>query len=480
MSVFQIIWGLILAWLLGSSFRRTWRLEHGIPNYSGFTIGKSRGTETFVFVPPTVLFWILLVFFIMYSVSLGIKTGSIRFMALLAEVLFILSVYFPLLLVCLPFLRKRISARACAVLWLIPAFLLWQGNMLIDTMQLPRLTLFVPYPILSVIGIVWLAGFIIVEGFYLISHLIFSSEVKKHSMPETDEEILNIWAHEQEILDYMRPVKLLRSDIPAPFSMGRTRFNRCTILPKHKQYSPAELSMIFSHELHHLQRCDVDTKAFLCLCKALCWFNPLVWIAAKKASEDLERSCDEIVTENMEASDRLAYSKLLLDTAAPGRGCTTCLSAAAGTLRYRLKSVMEPRKRPAGTILLMVALFSCVMSFGLISISDARGNFSSLVLADDIQISRVYDSRTYETISRDSALLLKALDAIELEHLTGERKPEFKNTEKRCFFTLSDGRQATLTDSYLYLQDSRYVNRRTDLYLVKNAIDWESVLGHTK
>ena len=127
MSVFQIIWGLILAWLLGSSFRRTWRLEHGIPNYSGFTIGKNRGTETFVFVPPTVLFWILLVFFIMYSVSLGIKTGSIRFVALLAEVLFILSVYFPLLLVCLPFLRKRISARACAVLWLIPAFLLWQG-----------------------------------------------------------------------------------------------------------------------------------------------------------------------------------------------------------------------------------------------------------------------------------------------------------------------------------------------------------------
>ena len=66
MIVFQIIWGLILACMLGSSFRRTWNLEHGTPNYSGFTVGKNRGTETVVFFPPTALFWILLIFFIMY------------------------------------------------------------------------------------------------------------------------------------------------------------------------------------------------------------------------------------------------------------------------------------------------------------------------------------------------------------------------------------------------------------------------------
>ena len=220
---FRIIWGAILAGVIGYNFRRAWKLEHGMPNYRTNSLGKDFGTETYVLVPPTVLFWILMLFLVMYMFKAGPKEGTVLFMSLMAEVLIALSIYYVLLLVLLPFLRTRISARACAILWLVPTFLCWQAHILLSLMPLPRLTVLIPRSILPVIAIVGLVGFLIIGGYYLVSHLTFCREVRKTATEETDEEILAIWEKELEALDYKRPVRLLRADVPAPFSMGRTK-----------------------------------------------------------------------------------------------------------------------------------------------------------------------------------------------------------------------------------------------------------------
>ena len=276
----QILWGALLAGLLGYTFHRAWKWEHGAEAHALFA--DKYGKETFVFVPPTVLFWILLVFLILFVWLYGVQSGLMYFAALAAEVFLLLSIYYVLLLILLPFLRKRFSARACAVLWLVPAFLSWQANALIAVLPLPRRTIYIPRPMWPIIGIVWVSGFLAVSGYYWISHLVFCMRVRKNTTPESNEEICAVWRREQEALEYRRPVLLLRGEVSAPFSMGRTRRTRCTVLPR-RTYTKEELSMIFRHELHHLQRCDVDTKVFLSLCKALCWFNPLVWIAARKS-----------------------------------------------------------------------------------------------------------------------------------------------------------------------------------------------------
>ena len=288
-------------------------------------------------------------------------------------------------------------------------------------------------------------------------------------------ETLALFEAEKAALDYRRPVALLRGPVAAPFSMGRTKRSRCTVLPE-RDYSPEELSMIFRHELHHLQREDVDTKVFLCLCNALGWFNPLVWIATRKAAEDLERSCDEIVTEQMSETERRAYARLLLDAAAPGRGCTTCLSAAAGTLRYRLKSVMEQRRRALGTLLVMAALFGCVLCFGLVSVSDARGSFPELLLRHT-QIESVIDDRDRYTVIHewDDAALRKALDAVELEHLGGLRHT---GTERGgVTFITPDRKYIHLTQRQLIVFDYRKLlpNMTADCYLVRSAVDFDAI-----
>ena len=244
------------------------------------------------------------------------------------------------------------------------------------------------------------------------------------------------------------------------------------VLPK-RSYTTEELSMIFRHELHHLQRCDVDTKVFLCLCNALCWFNPFVWIATRKAADDLERSCDEIVTEGMGDRERHAYANLLLNSAVSEKGFTTCLSTAAGTLRYRLKSIVNQRKRMLGTAVLMVALFGCVMCFGIVSISDARGTFPSLILDSDTEIQAIYDGNGSHPLRWDDSALRETLEGIELEHIAGLRKPALNG--RAITFVLSNGSFVSLTDQVVIVHDYHKSSSTADCYIVNHSVDWEGL-----
>ena len=467
----QIVWAVLLSGMLGYTFHRAWRLEHGAS--APVLFDRPVGKETFVFILPTVLFWVLLLFTLLFMHRYGVSDGLARTAALAGDVMIFLCVYFLLLLALLPLLRKRISARACAVLWMTPAFLTWQGRLLVTALPLPRRTIYVPRAALPAVGAVWLAGFLAVGGYYLISHLRFRAWVDEHAAVEWDAAVRELWKRERETLEYKREVTLLRADVPAPFSMGRTKRSRCTVLPR-RDYTPEELTMIFRHELHHLQRCDVDTKVFLCLCNALCWFNPLVWIATKKAAEDLERSCDEIVAEEMNTAERRRYAKLLLDAAGPGRGCTTCLSAAAGTLRYRLKSIVDTGPRARGTLLLTAAMFLCAMGYGTVSFSDAKGSFSDRILPEGTEVRSVIDTRAGKTVfwHPEAAPIRAALEDVELEHVAGLRNPV--TPKANVTFSLSDGKFVTLTDEMLIVKDYHHMLGGTaDCWLVRSEVDWD-------
>ena len=468
----RILWALVLSAALGYTFHRAWKWEHGAE--AELLFPARWGKESFILIPPTAFFWILLLFLIIYLHQFGASVGFARFAALAADVFLTLSVYFLLLLALLPLLRKTVSARLCATLWLIPAFLFWQAHALISVTPLPRWTIYIPRRALPVIAAIWLAGFLAVGGRYLLSHLRFCAALRKSRHEEQDAAVLELFRKTQEALDYRRPVALLRADVPAPFSMGQIKATRCLVLPR-RSYRQQELSLIFLHELHHLQRCDVNTKIFLCLCNAVCWFDPLVWLATRRAAEDLERSCDEIVTEGMAEEERKEYARLILSSAAPERACTTCLSAASGTLRYRLKSITEPGPSHRGTLLLMVAIFLCVLCFGLVSVSDARGSFSELLLSEDDSIRSVYSGAQYDEMDEDALRL--ALSEIELEHVAGFRMPTIQ--EDSVTLVLSGGRFVELSEDAALV---RGPERGGDCYLVTNSFDLSAIralLNHT-
>ena len=66
----------------------------------------------------------MLVMYLVISFAIGGREMAVQYLlGLLLRVFLLIGVYYVLLLAVLPLLRRHISARVCAVLWLLPGYL---------------------------------------------------------------------------------------------------------------------------------------------------------------------------------------------------------------------------------------------------------------------------------------------------------------------------------------------------------------------
>lgn len=284
-----------------------------------------------------------------------------------------ISAYYLVLLALMPFLRRHFSAAACAALWLIPNYLyITQQNYM--ELPAPALVLRLPMWTAGVFLAVWGAGAAAVMLFKILSHLLFRRQVLAPAGPEEDPAVLAVWDSEVAAARFQKPkFRLVRSPaVASPLSIGLFERTTRVVLPE-KEYSPEELALIFRHELVHIGRQDAWSKFFLAFCAAMCWFNPLMWLAMGKSADDLELSCDEAVLRDETDARRRQYADLLLTTAGDGRGFTTCLSPGAKAMRYRLKNVVKPIKKFTGGVLVGVAFFALCMTSGYVTLAFDAG-----------------------------------------------------------------------------------------------------------
>lgn len=365
----------------------------------------------------------LMVFFLLPLGLLFVGPGRMAQLALsvLFQCFLHLAVYYALLLPLTPLLRRFISARGCAMLWLLPNFL----YLCFNSGLMPDAPAFVLRTrgnwIWLVLGL-WLVGTISVFGWNTLSHLRFRRQLLEGAWPITDEEVLDIW---QEELDQaqMEPLScplVISPHTSTPLSVGLFRGSMQVVLPP-RTYTPDELHLVFRHEIVHICRRDSWNKFFLMFCTALCWFDPLMWMAMRRSAEDTELSCDETVLLDADEATRRQYAQLLLTTAGDGRGYTTCLSSAAASLRYRLRSVVAPRRRVAGGILVGLTLFLLMSSFGYVALSYDERTGADIFFGGDPA------GYTLHSVRRDGELLdcsdpealMDYLSALPLAHLTG-------------------------------------------------------------
>ena len=327
-----------------------------------------------------------------------------------------------LLLVLTPLLRKIFSAEGCAMLWLIPGlscffcmlFSSGNGMLPLRVLWLPR------WSWLLIFGL-WAAGFLGVLFWKIRSHLLFRKSLLRDAelAPEEEQAILS---GVQKGLSFQKKYqgilpKLYRSPAAtAPLSVGL--IDPCLVLPC-RDYSPDELRMIFWHELLHLYRGDNRTKLDLTIICAAGWFLPSLWLGMNKASEDLELCCDEIATEDYDETRRREYSALLLSNAGTSRGFTTCLSASASGLRYRMARILHRKKRlfgilPAGLMAAVIVLF-----FGVFNFAESVGTVKTEILDRDgggwhvAAVEVLYDSSGEETerVEITSSAVCQAVEA---------------------------------------------------------------------
>lgn len=466
--------GLLLAGMVGAGYARSRRMEAGEPR-------EDDRKDAVVYGDPNTFAMVILAFAVLAVVFDGPEQGSHLAVRMLLESAADLSLYFLLLLLALPLLRRRFSARLCASLWLVPSFVGVGMNTFLNYRRIPSFVIPLREELLAALGWVWLAGFLLVFGGRVMGDRRFRRELLTGAYPEEDPEVLAIWREVLLAMDLPWEVRLLRSPAArSPLSLREGRKKYATVLPE-RDYTEEELRFLFSHELHHLQRRDIDTKVFLAFCQGLCWFNPLVWLAAAKGSDDLELSCDEVVLAGQDERRRRDYAHLLLQSAAEGRGFTTCLSARGKSLRYRLENVLKPRKRRSGTVLLAGVTLAVFLSWGTCAVSTRQGSLGELAFPQgwesmEIEIHLENGDAPRRDCPEPERLLayLAALPAEELEILgqvADDEDPQLCLTfgEYWEYYTVT-GRTT----------QPRYAhgNRKNTAWVLAAPLDWAAVEGY--
>ncbi len=313
-------------------------------------------------LPPLMLIFALLPCFGLLSFR--------HVLSVLFSVLVSVCVYDALLLTALPLLRRYVSARTCAVLWLLPNYLVLLANLNQMKLDRPRWVVHLPVMAVQAACALWAAGFCAVLVGKIAGHLRFRRALLRRARPAEDPEWLALWRKVQTDAGFpSAPYRLVVSPAAAtPLSIGLFPGALRVVLPE-RAYTAEELELVLRHELVHISRRDNVTKFFLVFCTALCWFNPLMWLAKERSAQDLELSCDETVLLDAGDGARRRYAELLLSAAGNGRGFTTCLSASAKTLRYRLRSVVHPPRRHGGALLAGVLMFALLMTSSLTALS---------------------------------------------------------------------------------------------------------------
>ena len=486
MSFLRIFWAIFFPAIIAWSFSTQMEYER-TANRLGVILEKRPGRITSVYQSPLIMPGMLLVLAVAAPLAMGLRQGLDYLLGLMLEVFLLLSVYYVILLCCLPLLRRVFSARACATLWILPAFLYWLPHMWRNYPIQPRLVLKLSPHLAMILAAVWLVGFVAVLVWKIAAHLLFRREVLADAYPVTDPEILALWEREMRLIERKKPIPLLYSEkIVSPMTIGKNDKAIRTLLPQ-RSFTTNELQLIFRHELRHVQRLDVDTKMFYAFCQAMCWFNPLVWIAMDKAAADLELSCDEMVLYGKNEGERRQYAELLLDSAGDDRGFTTCLSASAKTLRYRLKNVVKERRRLTGSLLVGLSLAALLLCCGMVVVSRTYGTVDEVVLSrfETLELGTVYateDGSDYsygkeeEVFAWDEAALKAALGKVQVTKvMDSTAEPDFSDGPRIHFGFY--GLWMDLSDEWLWIHNSHDMQELRGVYRVDSPVDWEAIFA---
>src|SRR5262245_13535269 len=121
------------------------------------------------------------------------------------------------------------------------------------------------------------------------------------------------------------------------------------LLPEESDHWSAEWRrIVLLHELAHIKRRDCLTQLLAQFVCAIYWFNPLVWIAARRLRIEREIACDDYVLQTgTRASD---YAKYLLDFAGvmntngspAGLPSPAAAGLACSQLESRVRSILDP------------------------------------------------------------------------------------------------------------------------------------------
>ena len=461
--------------LVGYGFHRDFRYEK-LVNEKKAVRWRRSGRATAGYGTPAFLLYVFPTLLVTFSLLLGWRLGLTYTGEAALHLMVVLLVYYPILLAALPLLRRVVSARCCAVLGTLPSYLFVAGCFVnLYTLWPPKVVIRLPKNLLPALMGVWLAGAGGILLWKTAEHLIFRRRLLSPARPVTDWDALNLWDYEQQRIERRtdRPIPLMISPAAtSPVTIGLFSRTLVTVLPD-RPYTQEELELIFRHELRHVQRLDSSAKLFYTFLLAFCWFYPPMWLVYRGATADLELSCDEMVLDRADDTRREAYARLLLSQAGDDRGFSTCLSGSAKALEHRLKSVLHPKKRLEGAILVSLTMVALFALGSLVTVTDTYGTAKEVIL-DQLPAVRM-DLEDYEMW--DEMAVMDTLKDLEVTRLSRQGRLPYDIPLDASFTLRSTGANVWFLFSengYLYVGCEPFYDMR-GLYRVEGEVDWEAL-----
>jgi len=150
---------------------------------------------------------------------------------------------------------------------------------------------------------IWAVGAAGLLAYHLGAYFLFRMRVRPYLIPLEEGARKSFFVKDPSV--YRCPA------VKGPMMLG---YFRPMILLPETDYTQEELMAVLLHERAHFRRGDMWYKLLLLAANAVHWFNPLVWWMVKKAEEDLEFACDELVVRRQGLEFRKHYSSAILKT----------------------------------------------------------------------------------------------------------------------------------------------------------------------
>ncbi len=184
--------------------------------------------------------------------------------------------------------------------------------------------------------ILWLSIACCLASVFLIRGFLLIQRFRKGARPDPDAaRILKGMAKTRRI-----PAVSRTDRISTPLLTGLLR--PIILLPE-QPFSPADLTLILTHEYTHYRYRDLFLKLFLLLTACVQWFNPLGWLLVRESGFLCEEACDWRITRHLDREERRRYGRILLETMdhRPEGGFSAALSDSGRLIEKRLKKMLH-------------------------------------------------------------------------------------------------------------------------------------------
>ena len=146
--------------------------------------------------------------------------------------------------------------------------------------------------------------------------------------------------------------------VPSPFVFGI--FNPKIYLPF--DLSEEQQRWILLHERSHIARRDFLLKPLFWLAVLLHWMNPLVWIAWRFYSRDVELACDERAIRQLDDCQKRRYGNTLLQLAVQTPKWSCPAAFGNNSVKQRIRHVLRYKQAALGVTAMAVIVIVMMMA----------------------------------------------------------------------------------------------------------------------